>query len=75
MREITVEDIFSTPYAEHNDSIKDGVYKQESLYIRNKQANVILHHSHPCTLKWTNIGTMVHKNEKNRHINPSSEKR
>ena len=42
MREVTVEEIFSILYTEHNDSVKDGVYKQESLYTRNKQANVIL---------------------------------
>ena len=42
MNEFTVEDIFSIPYTEHNDGVKEGVYKQESLYIRNKQANVIL---------------------------------
>jgi len=42
MNEFTVEDIFSIPYTKHNDGVKEGVYKQESLYIRNKQANVIL---------------------------------
>lgn len=42
MKEFTVEEIFSIPYTEHNDGVKDGVYKQESLCIINKQANVIL---------------------------------
>ena len=42
MNEFTVEDIFSIPYTEHNKIVKDGAYKQESLYIRDKQANVIL---------------------------------
>ena len=52
MREFTVGEFFSILYPEHNDNVKDGAYRQESLRMRNRQTNIM---STPFSFTYTDV--------------------